>query len=57
MKHRVTVRLSYLDCGVPYKWCGQCTCGWWCVSWQWIAVDRPGGALPMSLNHLERTAL
>ena len=50
-RHHVTIRLSYIGT-TPYKWRGSCICGWRCMSWQWIAVDRPGGALPMALDHL-----
>lgn len=52
-KHRVTIRLVYVNDGrTPWKWRGTCTCGWVCLSWQWIAVDRPGGTLPMTLEHV-----
>lgn len=54
-EHHVTVRLTYTSTGDPYKWRGWCACGWRCMSWQWVAVDRPGGALPMSLVHLALT--
>lgn len=54
--HRITIRLVYREIGeelrIPWKWRGSCTCGYRCLSWQWIAVDRPGGALPMALEHL-----
>lgn len=63
--HFVTVRLARLNRSgvfdlagtVPYKWVGSCSCGWRCMSWQWIAIDRPGGTLPMSLDHLKDAAL
>lgn len=53
--HHVTIRLLHIDVGderIPYKWRGDCTCGYGCISWQWVAVDRPGGALPMALEHV-----
>lgn len=53
--HRVVVRLRYvpyLETRVPWKWHAACICGWNALSWQWIANDRPGGALPMALDHL-----
>jgi len=53
--HHVTIRLQY-KYGAPWKWRGRCTCGWVCLSWQWIAVDRPGGTLPMALDHLAHHA-
>lgn len=57
--HRVTVRLTYREIPgrdpIPYKWRGDCTCGWGCISWQWVAEDRYGGALIMTLEHLGLT--
>lgn len=69
-EHFVTIRLGYYntkDGGrEPYKWAGECTCGWHCLSWSWSrayeAARNPvwesegnstvGGALPMALAHL-----
>lgn len=56
--HKVKVKLTYLELGeerIPYKWRADCNCGWTGISWQWIAVDRPGGALPMALEHVGLT--
>lgn len=53
--HHVTVGLTYVagaDARIPYKWRAKCQCGWTGLSWQWVAVDRPGGALPMALEHV-----
>jgi hypothetical protein len=37
--HWVKIRLTYLKNKegerYPYKWVGQCLCGWHCVSWAW----------------------
>lgn len=52
--HHVTIRLTYVngERRTPHKWRADCTCGHTFLSWQWIAADRPGGALPMALAHL-----
>lgn len=47
-EHKVTIRLLYIDYSetgggrstfertdTPYKWRGECTCGWGCISWSW----------------------
>ena len=60
MNHKIRIRLVHLNrWGVvdpkgtrPWKWRGDCICGWGCLSWQWIAIDRPGGTLPMAIEHL-----
>lgn len=40
-EHRIKVHLTRLDSGAPYKWRGDCECGWFCLSWQWdTSVNR-----------------
>jgi len=64
--HHVTIRLQRTLNGTPYKWAGECVCGWHCLSWAWSraydAANDPaflaegnspeGGTLPMALEHL-----
>lgn len=56
-RHHVKIRLVYLDGATPWKWRADCLCGWRALSWQWVAVDRPGGTLPLALEHLETASV
>lgn len=35
--HWVKIRLTYTNGAkrTPYKWVGNCICGWGCASWSW----------------------
>lgn len=57
---RARVRASMIDVSadgeqprfIQHKWKAECSCGWLGLSWQWVAEDRPGGALVMAVEHV-----
>lgn len=49
-EHKPRVFLTRIESGKPYKWWGECGCGWECMSWQWLREDGTG-AYAMALQH------
>jgi hypothetical protein len=52
-KHKARVFLRYTENGIPWKWWGECSCGWECMSWQWKRKEDDSGSLQMTLDHIQ----